>query len=65
MADNEVPGAWPVWTLRDMVVRFYKEDYLTLLHTKYKSSMTHGFMVSLLKDLSFIFISSPEPKAHR
>ena len=26
-----------------MVVRFYKEDFLTLLNTKYKSSRNHGF----------------------
>ena len=30
MADNDTPGAGPVWT--------YKEDPYTLLHTKYESS---------------------------
>ena len=28
---------------RGMVGRVYKGDYLTLLHTKYKSSGPHGF----------------------
>ena len=28
---------------RGTVSSFYKEDYLTLLHTKYKSSRTSGF----------------------
>ena len=28
--DNGMPGVWPVWT-----PRIYKEEYYTLLHTKY------------------------------
>ena len=40
MVDNYMPGAWPVW---GTVGRIYKEEYYTLLHTKYESSGPCGF----------------------
>ena len=43
MANNDVSGGVARMDSRGTVVRFQKEDYLTLLHTKYKSSLTHGF----------------------
>ena len=32
---------------RNTISWFYKDDYLTLLHSKYKSSRTHGFSEDL------------------
>ena len=42
MVDNDAPGLAHLDT-RGMVGRIYKGNYLTLLHTKYKSSGPHGF----------------------
>ena len=39
MVDNHMPGSWP----RGTVGRIYKEEYCTLLHTKYESSGPCGF----------------------
>ena len=38
MVENGMPGVWPVWTQWHRVGRIYKEEYYTLLHTKYESS---------------------------
>ena len=43
MADNDAPGAWPVWTPGGTVGRIYKKDHYTLLHKKYESSGPCGF----------------------
>ena len=42
MGDNDGPGQTCVDT-RDTVGRIYKEEYHTLLHTKYESSGSCGF----------------------
>ena len=38
MVDNDMPGAWPVWTQGVRLAGHY-----TLLHTKYESSGPYGF----------------------
>ena len=43
MVDNDMPGAWPVWTPGARLAGFYKDGHYTLLHTKYESSGTYGF----------------------
>ena len=40
MADNDAPGAWPIFTPGSRLAGIIKE--LTLLHTKYKNSGPHG-----------------------
>ena len=103
MVDNDMPGAWPVWTPRallagfinrstihcstqsmkplgyvvsekifmganaprggaifdhrGMIVRIYKEDHYTLLHTKYESSGPCGFG----EEDFYVFHMTPPP----
>ena len=42
MVDNDMPGAWPVWTPGAPLAAFIKE-YYTLVHTTYESSGPYGF----------------------
>ena len=42
MADNDAPGAWPVWTPWTRLVGFIKRT-TTLLQTSYESSGPCGF----------------------
>ena len=43
MADNDAPGAWPIWTPGSRLAGIIKGLTKTLLHTKYISSGPHGF----------------------
>ena len=43
MVDNDMPGAWPVWTHRGTVGSIYKGEYYTMVHTTYESSGPYGF----------------------
>ena len=43
MVDNDMPGAWPVWTPGAPLAAFIKGDYYTLVHTTYESSGPYGF----------------------
>ena len=60
LADNDAPLGVANLDPRGMVGRFYRGDYLTLLHTKYKSSGPHGireenlFMLSYSKSIGAI-----------
>ena len=42
MVDNDMPGAWPVWT-PGTIGSIYKGEYNTLVHTTYESSGPYGF----------------------
>ena len=53
MADNYAPGAWPIFYPRATIGRNYKGTYLTLHHTKYKSSGPHGFREDFFNVFSF------------
>ena len=48
------PRGGAIFDPRGMVVRIYKEDHYTLLHTKYESSEPCGFGE---EDFFFIFFS--------
>ena len=41
MVDNDMPGAWPVWTLAVPLAAL--GEYYTLVHTTYESSGPYGF----------------------
>ena len=41
MVDNDMPGAWPVWTTGAPLAAFIKE--YTLVNTTYESSGPYGF----------------------
>ena len=41
MVDNDMPGAWPVWTLGAPLAEYI--EYYTLVHTTYESSGPYGF----------------------
>ena len=44
MVDNDMPGAWPVWTPGAPLATFIKESIIhTLVHTTYESSGPYGF----------------------
>ena len=43
MVDNDMPGAWPVWTPGGTVGSIYKGEYYTVVHTTYESSGPYGF----------------------
>ena len=43
MVDNDMPGAWTVWTPGAPLAGFIKKSNYTLLHTKYESSGPYGF----------------------
>ena len=45
MLDNDMPGAWPVWTPGAPLAAFIKEStlYYTLVYTTYESSGPYGF----------------------
>ena len=43
MVDNDMPGAWPLWTARGTIGSIYKGEYYTLIHTTYESSGPYGF----------------------
>ena len=58
MVDNDMPGAWPVWTPRGTVGSFYKGEYNTLVHTTFESSGPYG-----LGEEDFLCFSHDAPRA--
>ena len=54
MVDNDMPGAWPVWT-PGTVGSIYKGEYYTLVHTTYESSGPYGFG----EDFFYVFLMTP------
>ena len=55
MVDNDMPGAWPVWTPGAPLAAFIKE-YYTLVHTTYESSGPYGFGE---EDFFYVFPMTP------
>ena len=43
MVNNDMTGAWHVWSPRGTVGSIYKGEYYTLVHTTYKRSGPYGF----------------------
>ena len=43
MVDNDMPGAWPVWTPGAPLAAFIKERIILLVNTTYESSGPYGF----------------------
>ena len=41
MVDNDMPGAWPVWT-PGVLLAAHKGEYYTLVHTTYETSGPYG-----------------------